>query len=79
MIPCTRCLSHARYLAHGNSKGEARERGRHKRDRNRVVRNLEKKERGGHEGEKSQTRPNFGIMNESVIALSDDKFLASYR
>ena len=44
------------YLAHGNSKGEARERGRHKSNSKKVVRNLEVKKRG-NEGEKSQTRP----------------------
>ena len=35
------CVSHIVYLAHGNKKGEARSRNRHKRNSNRVVRNLE--------------------------------------
>ena len=41
-IPCTRCVSHTVYLAHGNSKGEARARNRHKR----VVRNMEERKVG---------------------------------
>ena len=39
-IPCTRCVSHARYLAHKNSKGEARGSSRHKNNGRRVVRDL---------------------------------------
>ena len=38
----TRCVSYTRYLAHGNSKGEARERSRHK-NNVRVVKNLEER------------------------------------
>ena len=51
-------VSHTVYLAHGNSKGEAR--GRNKRKNNaRVARNLEERKESGHEGEKSQTKPNY--------------------
>ena len=35
------CVSHTGYLAHGNSEGEARGRGRQKRNSNKVVRYLE--------------------------------------
>ena len=40
-IPCTRCVSHSRYLAHENSKGETRGRSRHKNNNN-IVRNMKK-------------------------------------
>ena len=39
------CVSHTVYLAHGNSKGEARGRNRHKNNA-RVVRNLEERNVG---------------------------------
>ena len=42
MIPCTRCVSHTVYFAHGNSKGEARGRNLHKNNA-RVVRNLKER------------------------------------
>ena len=45
-IPCTRCVSHTGYLAHGNSEGEARGRNRHENNSNRVARNLEEKNVG---------------------------------
>ena len=35
-IPCTRCVYHAVYLAHENSKGQGRGRSRHQ-DHSRVV------------------------------------------
>ena len=43
------CVSHTVYLAHGNSKDEARGRSKHKRDRNIVVRNLEERNVGTKE------------------------------
>ena len=49
---------HAVFLAHGNSKGEGR--GRHKNNSKRVVRNEQ-----GHEGEESQTRPNYSGDGQS--------------
>ena len=52
---CTGCVSNTGYLAHGDSKGEARGRRRHK-NNSRVVRNL--RQERGHEEEKSQTKPN---------------------
>ena len=36
------CVFHTGFLAHGNSKGEARGRSRHQNNSRRVVRNLEK-------------------------------------
>ena len=39
--PMHRCVSQTGYLAHGNSKGETRERSRHKNHSNRVVWNME--------------------------------------
>ena len=59
-MDCKERGSHARgvyptvYLAHGNSKGEGRGRSRHKNNSMKYGR----KERE-HEGEKSQTRPNY--------------------
>ena len=41
-IPCTKCVSHAKYLAHGNGNGEARGRNRHKKNGKRGVTNLVK-------------------------------------
>ena len=41
-----RFVSHTVYLAHGNKKGEARGTSRHKRNNNRVVRNLEERNVG---------------------------------
>ena len=54
-IPCSRCVFKTVYLAHGNRKGEARGRSRHK--NNERVRNLEKWN-VGTKGKKSQPRPN---------------------
>ena len=45
MIPCTRCVSHTVYLAHGDSKDEARGSSRHK-NNVRVVRNMETRNLG---------------------------------
>ena len=46
-VPAGReCVSHTVYLAHGDSKGEARGRSRHKRNSNGVVRNLEERNVG---------------------------------
>ena len=42
-VPCTRCVSYTRYLAHGNSKGEARGRNRHKSNSKIVLRNMEER------------------------------------
>ena len=39
-MPCTRCVSHTEYLAHGSSKDEARGRSRHN-NNSKVVRNVE--------------------------------------
>ena len=58
-MTCTRSLSHTGYLAHGNSKGEARGRNRHKNHRKRVVRNLKERNVDTIRGEKSQTRLNY--------------------
>ena len=44
-IPYTRCVPHAVYFTHGNSKGEARRTSRHK-NNTRVIRNLEEKNVG---------------------------------
>ena len=52
-ISCTGCESHTGYLAHRNSKGEAKGICKHQNYSNKSRR----KERG-HEEEKSQTRPN---------------------
>ena len=38
-----RCVSHTEYLVHGNSKGEARGRSRHKNNSKRVVTNMEER------------------------------------
>ena len=40
-IPCMRCVSHTGYLAHGNSKGEAKERIMCQNNSKRVVWNVE--------------------------------------
>ena len=40
-IPCTRCVSHTGYIAHGNSKGETIGRSRHKNNGERRVGNME--------------------------------------
>ena len=45
MLPCTRCVTHTVYLAHGNSNGEARGRSIHKNNA-RVVINLEERNVG---------------------------------
>ena len=50
-------VSYTGYLAHKNNKGEVKGRSRHKNNSKRVVKKSERKEHG-HEGEKSQTRPN---------------------
>ena len=50
-------VSHAGYLAHGNSKGEARGRNRHKSNRKRVARNLEERN-AITKGKNSKIKPN---------------------
>ena len=42
-IPCTRCVFHTGYLAHGNNKGEARGRSRQQSNSERGVRNIKEK------------------------------------
>ena len=62
--------SHTVYLAHGNSKGEAKR----KEDKSRIVKVVTNLERE-HEGEKSQTRPyyrrgpNFKVPRVSRVPL----------
>ena len=50
-----RKVFHTRYLAHGNSKDEARGRRIHKNNSRRIVRNMED-ELCGQKGEKSQNK-----------------------
>ena len=45
-LPCTGCVFHIGYLVHGNSKGEARGRNRHKSNSKRVARNLKERNVG---------------------------------
>ena len=60
-IPCAECVSYTVYLEHGNSKGEARGRCRHK--RNSVVRNPE--ERNVDTKKKS---PKEGLISDKDLA-----------
>ena len=57
-------VSHTGHLAHGNSKGEARGRSRHKNDNNGVVRNLEKRNVGTKE-----KSPKQGLTSAKYLTI----------
>ena len=56
-IPCTGCVSHTVYLAHGNSKDELQEEGTDTGIMQESIKKSVRKE-NGHKREKSQTIPN---------------------
>ena len=73
-IPCTVCLSQTGYLAHGNNKGEAIGRNRHKSNCKREVRNLEER----NVGTKGKS-PKQGLAsaNDLTIELPTDAILST--
>ena len=69
-IPCTRCVSHTVYLAHGNIKDETRGRSRHK--NNRLVRNIEER----NVGTKGKS-PKQGLTNAKDLPMELSEGLES--
>ena len=66
------CVSHTRYLANGNSKGEARGRSRHKSNSKSVVRNLDESNVGTKgKSHKQELTSAEGLAIELSEAVND--------
>ena len=61
-IPCTGCVSHIGYLRHGNSKGEARGRSRHKNNSKRVARTWTRRKKSPKQGVASAEDPTIMLL-----------------